>query len=233
MSISDEEIRSTRAKVEEAVGFTFREELIDLMIRDYSSPEDMPEDFEGRLIEFAYLHKLQLGGISLPKQRKQSKPKQRPRPPDKRLHLIGFVIERTKAVGLNPRNKPQKWYIIDRIKWGNISKAWNEAHKFDPVTPKSLKSRFNAAIVDPDVQREIIVIQAAKVFKKRGFIPTPERRRPMPSSGLTQEQLEKRELSDDKLPVQIFFPGEEKKLKTHLENLKKKGGKVDENYNIR
>lgn len=120
-----------------------------------------PHEYENGVSSELHFLKVALEGVASPPMKPPpAQQKKYPRPPDKRLHLVDFVIGQTMAIGSG--NKPTTWYILERFNWKHIYKAWNDAHQHDPVTPKSLKSRFNHAIADPDVQHEIIIIKRYK-----------------------------------------------------------------------
>ena len=158
MPSREKQLNAVWATIQREYGLTFSPLLRKELELRYRGRDTELEDMEADLRAYAELKKLDLQSAPM-SVRKQIKQKKHPRPPEKRLHLVHFVIERTMAVGLG--DKPVIWNILGRIKWKEISKAWNEVHPYDPTTPLSLKSRFHHAIIDPDVTREIVVRKAS------------------------------------------------------------------------
>jgi len=160
MGVSKEQRNAIWAKWEDMTGMQFNDKVRKETERRYSlSAKDTDitqNDYEAGVNKDVNLLRLHIVGKALsPRQPEELTQRKYRRPPDKRLHLVEFIVGQTMAVGLG--TKPVIWNIIGRINWKQISAAWNAAYQFDPTTPATLKSRFHHAIIDPDVQQEIIV----------------------------------------------------------------------------
>ena len=70
---------------------------------------------------------------------------------DRRLHLVEFVLDGNLPflMRLELRSFKHK-----RIKWVAVSKAWNETHPYDTMTPKVLKVAFYRALREPELKHE-------------------------------------------------------------------------------
>ncbi|MDD5591382.1 MAG: hypothetical protein PHY18_05610 [Dehalococcoidales bacterium] len=168
MGLSESQKANIWSKMERQTGWQFNKLLRQTLEKEYQldDPQVEEDDMKDAIVTYVKLKEADTG-MKQTKAPRTSKRKMRPRSPNKRLYLIGFVISNTKAIGQD--TKPAKWYILGRINWKGLSQNWNKAHAFDPVTAASLKSRFHHAIVDPDVQKETIVMHVVK----KDLLPSP------------------------------------------------------------
>lgn len=161
--------KDIQARVQKEVGFRASPETMEL-IDEEAGPVLDSEDLEAyELTLISYLTVLRRAAISeylpSPKTPKNLPQKQYPRPFNKRLHLVDFIIGRQLTIRMHRQRSfsPRK-----RINWKQTCEAWNKAHLYDPVTPAVLKATFYRAITEEQLQREYFVIKDREMAEQFG-----------------------------------------------------------------